>query len=651
LVDVSSVTAVTAAPAQSTAGPVTIDALFGALLQSVTEAESTALVAPSIQGAALALVLPANTPAGQQTGEQQDNGIVATSPSAPWLFAPVAPITQLTPSEPLPGLAAPAPNSQQGADSQVELSAAALPETTDTPVQTIIPAKENTSPLPAMPAAPAPVLVPSIQTPVSQEATPAAPQQTTSQPVPPQPVMSQQAPQSGLPSATEPPLPVAPEPVQVPAQTGPQTTSSQTTSSQACSSQTDSSQTTQQTAPLSSAVDVANQIVTPAPRDLAAVKSATSEEKTAAEKKAETPKRDDTTTTNAIVDVLAGFLLPQIEPIAVPANDATADTVDSVASTKSDDQASPVIAATDQNAAAPVQPMPVAVVQPPPAPVSAPVQADEQIAPAAVGQAPTPKNNAATDEPATPAVAQKPAARQQASHQTASEHSASQPAFVPANDTAADNKPDPQVATDPRTASATADTRTAATTDTPQPAQASAPNPAPQQPPIANPAIQPVAPSGLRKLTAGLQVAAQEQETTSSIDKLGLTIATKSIDGLRHFDIRLDPPELGRVQVQLTTDDTGRSLANVVVDKPQTLELLQRDSQNLNRALHDAGLDVSNNGLNFSLRDQSRQNDGGVDQERGRSLSVKAVMQTDATQIHSSLGSYAPNSVRLDIRV
>lgn len=174
-----------------------------------------------------------------------------------------------------------------------------------------------------------------------------------------------------------------------------------------------------------------------------------------------------------------------------------------------------------------------------------------------------------------------------------------------------------------------------------------------QTPPVApiNPALAQAAPSGLRKLTGGLQVSPQEQETTSTLDKFGVSIVTRAAEGLRHFDIRLDPPELGRVDVRLSVDDSGKAQASLLVDKPATLEMLQRDSSSLHRALSDAGLDLSNNGLNFSLRDQGRQNDGGVDQGRGRALSAKAVVQTDATPIHSSLGSYAPNSVRLDIRV
>jgi flagellar hook-length control protein FliK len=154
-------------------------------------------------------------------------------------------------------------------------------------------------------------------------------------------------------------------------------------------------------------------------------------------------------------------------------------------------------------------------------------------------------------------------------------------------------------------------------------------------------------------LPAEIRVAPHpDSELVSTTDKLGLAIAAKSIDGVRQFDIRLDPPELGRVQVQLSVDDSGKAHANLVVDKPQTLELLQRDAANLNRTLTDAGLNLPNNGLNFTLREQYRQNDGGgVDKGRGRALSVTAVVQTDANLTQTSIGSFAPHSVRLDIRV
>ena len=151
-----------------------------------------------------------------------------------------------------------------------------------------------------------------------------------------------------------------------------------------------------------------------------------------------------------------------------------------------------------------------------------------------------------------------------------------------------------------------------------------------------------------------LQVAPLHRDATptATMDTLGLTIAAKSADGIKHFDIRLDPPELGRVEIHLSLDDSGKAQANLVVDKPQTLELLQRDAANLTHSLNDAGVSLSNNGLNFSLRGQDRQSDSGsVVKGRSRALSVKAVVGTDAISNSSSIASLAPDSVRLDIRV
>ncbi|GAA0549406.1 hypothetical protein GCM10008941_31660 [Rhizomicrobium palustre] len=163
----------------------------------------------------------------------------------------------------------------------------------------------------------------------------------------------------------------------------------------------------------------------------------------------------------------------------------------------------------------------------------------------------------------------------------------------------------------------------------------------------------PNTPIETNKLTADVQVSAQhhDAEAVSSFDKIGLTIAAHSSEGKHQFDIRLDPAELGRVHVHLAVDEEGQAQATLVADNPKTLELLQRDSSNLNRTLQDAGLNLSQSSLNFSLREQYRQNDNSGGQGRSRNLSAQAVLSADAPQSRSSQGSYAPNSVRLDIRV
>ena len=55
-------------------------------------------------------------------------------------------------------------------------------------------------------------------------------------------------------------------------------------------------------------------------------------------------------------------------------------------------------------------------------------------------------------------------------------------------------------------------------------------------------------------------------------------------------EIRLDPPELGRVQIHLTRHD-GAIQAVVLADRPETQDLLRRHAEVLARELGEAGYD------------------------------------------------------------
>jgi flagellar hook-length control protein FliK len=88
------------------------------------------------------------------------------------------------------------------------------------------------------------------------------------------------------------------------------------------------------------------------------------------------------------------------------------------------------------------------------------------------------------------------------------------------------------------------------------------------------------------------------------ISGLAVEIAASAQAGNNRFEIRLDPPELGRIEVQLNVDHDGKVTSKLVVDRPETLALLQRDAPDLQRSLEQAGLQTSDNGLQFSLRDQ-----------------------------------------------
>ena len=77
--------------------------------------------------------------------------------------------------------------------------------------------------------------------------------------------------------------------------------------------------------------------------------------------------------------------------------------------------------------------------------------------------------------------------------------------------------------------------------------------------------------------------------------------------GISNFEIRLDPAELGRVDIKMEISTDGRLTAHMVVENPETLDLLRKDAQALEKALSDSGLDMDNDALTFSLSEDNQQ--------------------------------------------
>jgi hypothetical protein len=86
---------------------------------------------------------------------------------------------------------------------------------------------------------------------------------------------------------------------------------------------------------------------------------------------------------------------------------------------------------------------------------------------------------------------------------------------------------------------------------------------------------------------------------------IALQVARNLQKGANRFDIRLDPAEMGRIDVRMEVKKDGNVAAHLTVDRPETLDLLQRDARALQQALNDAGLQANADSLNFSLRDQN----------------------------------------------
>lgn len=100
--------------------------------------------------------------------------------------------------------------------------------------------------------------------------------------------------------------------------------------------------------------------------------------------------------------------------------------------------------------------------------------------------------------------------------------------------------------------------------------------------------------------------------------QVAIHVARALDDGLERINIRLHPANLGRVDVKIEVAQDGRVTATVIADKADTLDMLQRDSRALERALQEAGLRTDSESLNFGLRgerDHGKAGESGEDKQ------------------------------------
>jgi flagellar hook-length control protein FliK len=217
---------------------------------------------------------------------------------------------------------------------------------------------------------------------------------------------------------------------------------------------------------------------------------------------------------------------------------------------------------------------------------------------------------APADHPASPAAGDQPSANSQPYHASAAAigNDAPQP---PPNQNAAANQSSPAVAA-------------AAPVQHPAPAHTAGASEAPV------------------RVDAGNDAA----NVSPGIEALGMRIAAKAADNTHHFDIRLDPPELGRIDVRLDVDNSGRANAQLTTDQPQTLQMLQRDHHELARTIRDAGLDLGS--MSFSLKGEQQRS----------AMPQQIAQQATAASAPKPVSTPAPiarwtshDNTRVDIRV
>ena len=159
------------------------------------------------------------------------------------------------------------------------------------------------------------------------------------------------------------------------------------------------------------------------------------------------------------------------------------------------------------------------------------------------------------------------------------------------------------------------------------------------------------------QINAPVQVQTQQATETARtipVAELAVEIATRAGKGERRFEIRLDPPELGRIDVRLEIDSKGNTTTKLIVERSETLDMLQRDARGLEKALQNAGLKTDAGGLQFSLQQDTQAQQGhqsSTPEMRGRPDLVQAESEgmTEVSINSASLAAQLRGGV--DIRI
>ncbi len=103
------------------------------------------------------------------------------------------------------------------------------------------------------------------------------------------------------------------------------------------------------------------------------------------------------------------------------------------------------------------------------------------------------------------------------------------------------------------------------------------------------------------------------------VEGVSVLVARASKSAINEFVIRIDPPELGRIDVQLKMHDDGTVKAVIASDNASTYDLLRREASTIERALTESGLRTGSDGLSFNLKQQNNENPRNLPSSSGSS--------------------------------
>lgn len=132
---------------------------------------------------------------------------------------------------------------------------------------------------------------------------------------------------------------------------------------------------------------------------------------------------------------------------------------------------------------------------------------------------------------------------------------------------------------------------------------------------------------------AKAQTQAQAKAQTTPTEQVKVQIAKAISDGIDQIRIQLKPAHLGRIDIQLEMGQDGRVSAVISADSKETMDLLKQDSQELERALRQAGLNLNSGDLSFSMRGEGGNGSEEGQMAQGNSKSSEPILEPTLSEL------------------
>jgi hypothetical protein len=117
----------------------------------------------------------------------------------------------------------------------------------------------------------------------------------------------------------------------------------------------------------------------------------------------------------------------------------------------------------------------------------------------------------------------------------------------------------------------------------------------------------------------------------SAAKQVGLKIIGSLKSNKSSMQVKLQPAELGSVDIKMEVSASGNTKLHISVEKIATLDMLQRSSETLQKMLDDSGIKSENNSLDFSLKDQNS-GQGQQQQEQPKNMAKANAFEDDLNE-------------------